>query len=148
MTVTALDELSARLRDECMPWRRLLIGIDGRDGEGKLTTARWLAYRLGMPALETDTYLLAGARDYTLRYDELRRSIESRLDRDRPVLVEGVFLLRTLERIGLAADVLVYVKKRPAHKHSGLESQLKRYRAKYRPERTAQYTYRWVEPAG
>lgn len=148
MTASTIEELTASLRGECTPWRRLLIGIDGRDGEGKSTTARWLAYTLGMPALETDTYLLAGADDYTLRYDELGRSIASRLSRDRPVIVEGVFLLNTLERVGLAADILIYVKKRPAHKYSGLESRLKRYRAKYKPEQTAHYVYRWAESAG
>jgi len=48
------DALLTHLRSFCLPWRAMIIAIDGRNGAGKTSLARYLAWQLGMPVLETD----------------------------------------------------------------------------------------------
>jgi hypothetical protein len=90
-------------------WRRFLIGVDGVDGAGKSTLARYLSWQLGIPSIETDLFLERGQGPSALRHEELRRAIQSRLEDDRPVIVEGVFLLKTFESLDLQPDYLIYV---------------------------------------
>jgi pantothenate kinase-related protein Tda10 len=48
----------ARLREAGTHTRLpLLIAIDGADGCGKSSLASWLAWQLGMPAIQLDLYL-------------------------------------------------------------------------------------------
>lgn len=140
------EQLAAALAGDCQSWRAMIIGIDGRDGEGKSRLARFLAWRLEMPCLETDTFLQTGTGTYSLRIDDLRRAIRTRLDLKRPVIVEGVFLLRTLQLIGESVDRLVYVNKEPANDTSGFEIELANYRSTFRPDARADYCYRWADP--
>ena len=139
------DALASFIAPFCQPWRRLLIGVDGRDSEGKSTIARYLAYKLGMPAIETDTFLELGTGKYSLRLDDLKRVIHGRLALDRPVILEGLFLLRTAEQLGVAVDLLVYARKRPAHR-SRLESALRTYRSRHKPLSIADFVYCWHDP--
>jgi hypothetical protein len=102
------DDLLTHLRSFCLPWRALTIAIDGRNGAGKTSVARYLAWQLGMPVLETDLWMLKMS-PVTHRTGELKRLIRSRHRRDRPVIVEGVMMLRTLELIGVQPDYFVFV---------------------------------------
>src|SRR3546814_16623259 len=81
-------------------WQGYIIGIDGRDGAGKSTAARFLAWKAGMPAIETD--LLLNGHDEMLRWDVdiLKLILNRRLEDDRPVIVEGDCLLENLEGVG------------------------------------------------
>ena len=59
-----LDRVLGALTPNRLP---LLIAIDGVDGGGKSSLASWLAWQLGMPAVQLDLYLtsnreLSGAR--------------------------------------------------------------------------------------
>ena len=90
-------------------WRAYVIGVDGPPGAGKSTLARYLAWQLGMPAIETDTFLQLPSGSYALRTDDLNRAIRSRLDLERPVIVEGIRLLDTLAKVNLTPDFLVYI---------------------------------------
>jgi hypothetical protein len=67
MTATALklpiprsDELLACIKEALTPDRLpLLIAIDGADLAGKSSLASWLAWQLGMPAVQlVDLYLI------------------------------------------------------------------------------------------
>jgi hypothetical protein len=49
------------IREALGPWRRFVIALDGVDAAGKSTLARYLAWQLGMPAIETDLYFDAAA---------------------------------------------------------------------------------------
>ena len=140
------EQLAAALSGDCQPWRAMIIGIDGRDGEGKSHLGRFLAWRLHMPCLETDTFLQTRTGAYSLRTDDLRRAIRTRLDLERPVIVEGVFLLRTLQLIGEEVERLVCVKKEPANDTSGFEIELADYRSTFQSEARANYCYSWVDP--
>jgi hypothetical protein len=52
------DGLLNRLRSLCLPWRAMTIGVDGRNGAGKSSLARYISWQLGMPVLETDLWLM------------------------------------------------------------------------------------------
>lgn len=71
-------------------WRTpCIVAIDGVDGSGKSSLARYLAWQLGMPAIETDIFLVKEAPEgeYVTRAD-LPLAIASRLDQNRPVIVD------------------------------------------------------------
>lgn len=144
-----LVQIAESIRKQCVPWRAMIVGVDGRDDEGKSTLARFLAWQLEMPCIETDTFLEVHSGSYNVRLEDLRRVVRTRMDLDCPVIVEGVFLLRTLQQIGEKAEVLVYVEKRPPNVTSDLETELRSYRSSFDPERRASYRYIWNEhPAG
>jgi uridine kinase len=88
------------------PWRKLTIGVDGADGVGKSPLARFLSWQLCMPTLETDMFLEKGKHHPFLRYDELTNLIDWRHSLNRPVIIEGIYLLETLENISVKLDVL------------------------------------------
>jgi len=87
-----------------------VIAIDGRDGVGKTTLGRHLAWHFNISLIETDLFLNRhkGWLDY--REEEIARLIRARIDRSRPVVVDGVCLLALLRRLGVAPDFTVYVR--------------------------------------
>lgn len=103
------DQLLETLRAFCQPWRRLAIGVDGRDGAGKSTLARHLAWQLCMPVLETDLWRASGDEP---SFEQLRKLIScwhETGEMGRPVIVVGIKLLEVFERIGMTPDFLVFV---------------------------------------
>lgn len=93
----------------------MTIAIDGVDYAGKSSLARFLSWQSGMPVIETDFALVEGGTqcaDTGLILpkhdgDLLQRLIEHRHGLNRPVLVEGVFVLRQLDAIGIKPDLLI-----------------------------------------
>ena len=58
MPIPDSNELLDRIKQALTPDRLpLLIVIDGADGCGKSSLASWLAWQLGMPAVQLDLYL-------------------------------------------------------------------------------------------
>lgn len=106
--IPGVGDLLAHLRSFCLPWRALTIAIDGRNGAGKTSVARYLAWQLGMPVLETDLWL-SSTSPVTHRIEEIREVMRARHHRDRPVIIEGVMMLRTLELLGVQPDYLIFV---------------------------------------
>lgn len=90
-------------------WRRFLIAVDGRDGAGKSTTARYLSWQLGVPCIETDFFKYKRSQKLAYRLSALREPIQQRLEEGRPVVVEGLVLLETLAQLGISPDFHVYV---------------------------------------
>ena len=129
------------LHDFIYPWRKLTIGIDGADGVGKSPLARFLSWQFGMPSLETDMFLEDGKHYPSLRYDELSKLINWRHSLDRPVIVEGIYLLETLEKIDIKSDVLIYVIDRNFEGSSRLRQELESYREKFSPQEKADRIY-------
>ena len=138
-------DLFEKLRQVVLPWRRLTIGVDGRDGTGKSTLARYLAFKLGMPALETDMFLIQLGPPAVYRTDDLGKVIEYRHQRNRPVLVEGVFLLSTLKKLGLAPDFFVYVESAESAGSRILAQAFEAYEAECRPKEMSQFLLRRPE---
>lgn len=103
------------LLPQLLPWRTMTIAIDGVDHAGKSSLGRFLAWQCDMPVIETDFTLIKGpepAADTGIPVPVhdgplLRRLIERRHKLNRPVLVEGVFVLRQLEAAGITPDLLI-----------------------------------------
>jgi len=130
------------LKKTIYPWRKLTTGIDGADGVGKSPLAWFLSWQLGMPTLNTDMFILPGRTGKSPRYNELATLIEWRHSADYPVIVEGIFLLETLEKIDVLPDVLIYVVNDSWDGSDRLKPKLAQYRALYDPEGKADYIYK------
>src|SRR5262249_60969949 len=93
------EELLAHVKQALTPNRLpLLIVIDGADGSGKSSLASWLAWQLGMPAVQLDLYLTCLDPIQWL-VNDLSRVVARRIDRGRPVIVDGVLALDALDQI-------------------------------------------------
>lgn len=124
-------------------WKPLLIGIDGIDGSGKSRLASWLSWQLGMPAVHLDLYLVRDSEPLTWRYDDLSRLLDAhQIVLHRPLIVEGVLLLRVLKEIDRAPDFLVFVEK-DGHDGGCLRGKLASYFAKECPKERADFVLEW-----
>jgi hypothetical protein len=117
--------------------RPLLIAIDGADGVGKSSLASWLAWQLEMPAVSLDLFLIPKRNPIEWRTDDFACVIHSRLDQQRPVIVEGVRVLDALDAIGKTVDYLIFIRGTGSH---SLSEQLADYRARQKPECRAHFT--------
>jgi hypothetical protein len=111
-----------------------LVGIDGRDGSGKTTLGRYLAWTFNISLIETDLFLVGGQDELKYYDDQIQRIIRVRLAKSRPVIVEGVALLRLLNRLCVKPDFLVYVRHPEQSSGRILESILDGYETEYSPE--------------
>jgi len=66
------------------------------------------------------------------RYDHLAAAVNSRLMRDRPVIVEGVQVLQTLEQIDIDPDYLIVVEFGGRDGSYALSEQFKIYRQQFK----------------
>lgn len=103
------DKAAAWFRLKVLPWRKLTIVIDGFDNAGKSSFARFLAWQLGIPAIEADFAIIPDCKMLTHDLDLLLRLINKRLDNNRPVIIEGVFIQRALRQIGIEPDYVATV---------------------------------------
>ncbi len=74
-------------------------------------------------------------RGYQL--DQINRLIQLRLDKPRPVLVEGVALLRLLEQLQRPADFLIYCESADSDSDDVLGPWLDEYERAYTPKSRA-----------
>lgn len=153
--IPGADNLLTCLRSFCLPWRALTIAIDGRNGAGKTSLARYLAWQLGMPVLETDLWL-SSTSPVTHRIDALREVVRSRHRQDRPVIIEGIMMQRTLELLGVRPDYLIVVTNEaleadPDDDDSGvptcLSGEVDVYLRERQPARRADFHLIWREPS-
>jgi uridine kinase len=132
------EELLARVKQALTPNRLpLLIVIDGADGCGKSSLASWLAWQLGMPAVQLDLYLTA-LHPIQWLTPELARVVNHRIDNNRPVIVDGVCALDAVDQIQRKADFLVFL--RGGDEGSSLAPQILAYRSRRRPDQLAHFT--------
>lgn len=114
-----------------------LVAVDGRPGAGKTTLARFLAWYFNVSLIETDLFLEEPALtkgEIGLNYElsAIRRVIDCRLAKPRPIMIEGVSVLRTLQQAGRTPDVLIYVTNSCTH-GGRLDAMLRRYDATFSP---------------
>ena len=87
----------------------IIVTIDGRDGVGKTTLGRYLAWHFNVTLVETDLFLIP-AEDFLIHLDDqINRIIERRLTMPSPVIVEGVSMLQLMKRINRVPDFAIYV---------------------------------------
>lgn len=135
--------LLKRLNAELKPWRTYTIAVDGRNYSGKSSMARFLAWQLGMPALETDMFLVRGSQPARYEYDQLKKLIETRHSKNWPVIIEGIKILETLELLQVRPDFLIFMKNTGVEATGGLSSQITVYLQKYCPELKAHFVFEW-----
>jgi uridine kinase len=87
-----------------------IIAINGRPGVGKTTLGRFLACRFEISLIETDLFLKGNGRLEYRHCDAISHMIEVRINRkDRPVIVEGVAVLRLLDELERKPDFVIYI---------------------------------------
>jgi hypothetical protein len=141
------EELLARIKQALTPNRLpLLIVIDGADLCGKSSLASWLAWQLGVPAVQLDLYL-TDLHPIQWLASELARVVSHRIDnkkRPRSVIIDGVCALDAVDQIKRKADFLVFV--RGGDEGSSLAPQILAYRSQRRHDQLAHFTLDgWVE---
>ena len=134
-------ELVKSIRSCLGGWKKYTIAVDGRDGVGKSTLSRFLAWQLMIPTIEVDL-LVEGQEDpYPYNSSVLKYLIDARHRNDRPVIVEGLFLLKRLKEIGVCADTIIYVEK---HNWAGSytwRKQFEEYEVEYSPKQAAHFVF-------
>lgn len=87
-----------------------IITIDGWPNAGKSTLATNLAALMGAVHLDLDTFLIKdqGVFVEAIRYEELQSAIDIS---SAPLIISGVCMLAVLERISLAPDCKIYLKR-------------------------------------
>ena len=138
------DQVAAALEPHLRDLPGKLVAIDGRDGVGKTPLGRFLAWTFNVSLIETDLFL---KRDGTLNYyyDQIDRIIAGRLSIPRPVIVEGVTILRTLALLKRKPDFLIYVTNSTRSGGESLLGDLKAYEAKYNPVSAASFAIQLQE---
>lgn len=144
-TTSTHIELLSKLKPYVNPWRKLTIAIDGVDGSGKSTLARFLAWQLGMPAIETDLFLIADSREPTLDLALLRCLVEFRHRRDRPVIVEGIFILRTLGQLAIVPDFVIRVESAGCDGSYSWMQQFRTYEEEYLRPNELDFLFSWAQ---
>jgi len=133
--------LVEKIRQDLNGWRKYTVVIDGVDGSGKSTLARYLAWQLGMPAIETDLFLIQKQGRAIYRYNELRNAVQTRHLLNWPVIIEGIFVLETLTHIQVSPDFLVYIENPPNEGGYNLRERLETYMAQYKPRENSQFCF-------
>ncbi len=101
-----------------------LVAIDGRDGSGKTTLGRYLAWHFNCTLLETDLFLVPGQGNPKYRNDDLARIISGRLNDDSPIIVESVLALDLFDSLGMQRDYWLHITNT---KHGGCEALMTKY---------------------
>lgn len=140
----AIEELIKQLQTILQPWRAYLIAVDGRDGVGKSPLSRYMAWKLEVPLVETDLYLANDDCNPAYHMRELKRVLQSRLNHNRPVIVEGIFIRRLLKSLDLTPDFVVHVTRPECEGSLAWEVEFLAYESEFQPE-SADQQISWLE---
>ena len=115
----------------------MIVTIDGRDGVGKTTLGRYLAWHFNVTLIETDLFMIP-AQDYVIHLDDqINRIIERRITSPLPVIVEGVSMLQLMKRINRVPAFSIYVTNPRQSSSKLLERLLSVYEADFSPSAKA-----------
>jgi hypothetical protein len=117
-----------------------LVTIDGREGVGKTTLGRYLAWTFNVTLIETDLFLIP-TRDYVMHLDDqVNRIIERRIATPLPVIAEGITMLQLMKRIHRTPAFSIYLTRSGHASGPLLERKLRRYEAEFLPSTKASLT--------
>jgi 2-phosphoglycerate kinase len=120
----------------------VIVSIDGRDGVGKTTLGRYLAWYFNVSLIETDLFLIPALDHFIYLDDQINRIIERRVTAPLPVVVEGVAMQELMKRINRVPAFRIYVTNA---QHSGsrmMDERLSAYETAYAPATTADMVVR------
>jgi hypothetical protein len=117
-----------------------IVAIDGPNGVGKTTLGRYLSYMFSSSLIETDVFSKRPGFEYDL--EQIRKLIDRRVKRGRPVFVEGVTILQIFDSISIKPDFHIYWEN--VHRSDSAVDRvdrlgvvLRRYCGKYNPRKCA-----------
>lgn len=126
---TVVDALEPIMRRP----RGAIVSIDGRDGVGKTTLGRYLAWQFNVALIETDLFLIP-TRDHIIHLDDqINRIIERRVSTHAPVIVEGISMLQLMQRIARTPDFMLYVNNPKRSSDASMERRLAAYEEAFAP---------------
>jgi shikimate kinase len=114
-----------------------IVTIDGRDGVGKTTLGRYLAWHFNVTLLETDLFIIPAKEHFFHLDDQINHIIERRVETPLPVIVEGISMRELMKRINRTPDCAIYVTNRWHPGSKLLEERLSAYEAAFAPYATA-----------
>lgn len=119
--------------------RRIIIGIDGSNGAGKSTLSSFISWQFTIPVVHLDLFLFLSEDDYysSLNIEHLGDLINHQ--HNRPIIIEGIFLLEVLETFNIEPDILIYAS---GYEGAGEVEGLKKYRNKYNPKKKAGFVWK------
>jgi hypothetical protein len=94
-----------------------------------------------MPAVHLDLYMVRDSSPLQFRTNDLSEALDARASQDRPVIVEGILLLKVLDEIGRTPDLLVFVRR--ASHQSSLRTLTTEYLREFTPQQKADWIVRW-----
>jgi hypothetical protein len=134
-----------KIKESLYPWRKLTIAFDGADNAGKSSIARYSSWKTQAPLIETDFLIIKETSPFKYRYDRITELVKSRHEMNRPVLIEGIKILETLERINVVPDILIFVENLDFSGSDDLGKEINEYNEKYQPKGKADHVYSWTE---
>jgi len=130
---TVVNALSPILRS--LP--AVIVTIDGRDGVGKTTLGRYLAWHFNVTLVETDLFVIPTKTHPIYLDDQVNRIIERRLSMSRPIIVEGVLVLALMSRLSRKPDFSIYVNSSARSRSRAMRRRLSEYEAAFNPSESA-----------
>lgn len=87
-----------------------IIGVDGPDGSGKTTfLTPKLAKITNAQILSLDTYLKKHNDEYFNCLNFIQLASDLAQTKDGSIIIEGILLLKVLEKLGIKTDYMIYV---------------------------------------
>lgn len=86
-----------------------LIAIDGSIYQGKTAFGRFASFTLGVPLVETDLFFSCDGSSATHDFEAIRNLIRFQIRSNRPIIVEGICVLKLLAEINQPANFLIYL---------------------------------------
>jgi len=126
---TVVDALSPIMRN--LPG--VIVTIDGRDGVGKTTLGRYLAWHFSVTLIETDLFVIPTKAHPIYLDDQVNRIIERRLSMSRPVIVEGISVLALMSRLNRNPDFSIYVSSSARSRSRAMRRRLSEYEDAFSP---------------
>ena len=127
-----------------------MIAIDGVDGGGKSSLGRFLACELAVPLIETDLFLDPEKGKGTYRLNDIQAVITSRFSADRPVILEGIFVLRLLSDLRIEPNYLIYVENAASRESPTMtwRSTFDTYQDEFQSRKRADFVLTWARRPG
>lgn len=137
------DMVTEWLRPKIYPARKLTIAIDGVEYSGKSSLARFLAWQLGLPNIETD-FALTFSKEFPSHDSKLvSRLIRARHSQDRAVIVEGILVIETLANIGISPEILIRVERSGNGRTGSWPGRFREYAEKYPRSTSPDHLLKW-----